>query len=396
MEDGFLRAEKKIDFWKQYEFRVIIIMICVIATTAILLYRLIFFQFNKVILDDIKSEAYRIHEYLDEFMDEESFEDINTIEDESKEGYMQLREQLVQVQKITNIKNIFTAKRNESGEYIYMIDGMDKEAEVFMHAGSLIEEEIIPILEQSLAGSPVLGDDITDTEWGIAYVAFFPVNNGAGKVIGAIGMEFDVEDVYHSLYKTRTLSILLCIVIAAVFLFISIILLKRVTGPIYKKLACTDLMTTMMNRSAFDLAMEDVASNLKSENKISIIIYDLNNLKMINDIMGHAMGDAFIKKASGILLDVYGETGTCFRIGGDEFAVLTVGKTRRAVLEMVRKAKDESRNKLMIDSKEFTGITVGMACGFAMFDGLKDKGIYETFNRADDNMYKMKRWMKNR
>ena len=81
-----------------------------------------------------------------------------------------------------------------------------------------------------------------------------------------------------------------------------------------------DTLTGLYNRSFFDQELERVGRGRKYP--ISLIMADLNNLKWINDTLGHASGDRLLRLAAHAILDAFREEDIVARIGGDEFAVL--------------------------------------------------------------------------
>ena len=58
---------------------------------------------------------------------------------------------------------------------------------------------------------------------------------------------------------------------------------------------------------------------------ISIVYFDINNLKIINDTLGHEMGDKLITDASAMISRVFGKIGNIYRTGGDEFVAIICG-----------------------------------------------------------------------
>lgn len=54
-----------------------------------------------------------------------------------------------------------------------------------------------------------------------------------------------------------------------------------------------------------------------------VLIADLNNLKLINDTLGHQYGDEAIKLTADVLHSSFSDIGSCYRIGGDEFCVIS-------------------------------------------------------------------------
>lgn len=107
--------------------------------------------------------------------------------------------------------------------------------------------------------------------------------------------------------------------------------------------ARSDPLTGLGNRRAFDealgAALERVARNGKP---LSVIVADLDAFKGINDQWGHLIGDECLRDVAGILREVVRVPDSCFRWGGDEFAVLADGDLagadvlRRRIAEAVR------------------------------------------------------------
>ncbi|MCF0229869.1 MAG: EAL domain-containing protein, partial [Parasporobacterium sp.] len=89
---------------------------------------------------------------------------------------------------------------------------------------------------------------------------------------------------------------------------------------IYKKLSVTDALTGLWNRREFDSDMEDIQSETITE--ALLFVFDLNDLKEINDTLGHGTGDEVIIAAGKCIRKAFGAEGKCYRTGGDEFAAI--------------------------------------------------------------------------
>jgi diguanylate cyclase (GGDEF)-like protein len=90
-----------------------------------------------------------------------------------------------------------------------------------------------------------------------------------------------------------------------------------------RRLARTDYLTGLANRSAFMEASERALAEAKSSRRpISTIYLDCDNFKSLNDELGHQAGDALLRQAAGILRRLARPADVAARLGGDEFAVL--------------------------------------------------------------------------
>jgi signal transduction histidine kinase/CheY-like chemotaxis protein len=222
------RKLMKTSFWRNFEARIIIIILFITISLPVSIYMMIYYHYHKLTINNLKDDARIVHQYAEDIISEDSFTQLNTIEDESKEIYLTAHKQLDEIRRIANIRYLYTAKQNTNGEYIYVLDGLDFEADDFRHVGDPIEEEIIPDLAKSLNNEIILGDNILNTDWGVVYVTYFPVHNADGDVIGAIGMEFDCENLYKSFNRARLLTILITLLIAIFCTVIAIIILTKV------------------------------------------------------------------------------------------------------------------------------------------------------------------------
>lgn len=166
---------------------------------------------------------------------------------------------------------------------------------------------------------------------------------------------------------------------------------------LYRKLAFTDELTGVYNRAAFnrDLDSRKIADEEKDVYKILptvIYMFDLNDLKKCNDNYGHECGDIYIKTASQAIIQVYGDSGKCYRIGGDEFCAISDDVSQ-----------EDIENKRKIFAEEITNrnvppfvVPISVAMGYAVYDPEVDMSLEDTMKRADAMMYKNKQAMKNK
>lgn len=79
---------------------------------------------------------------------------------------------------------------------------------------------------------------------------------------------------------------------------------------------CIDGLTLLLNQKSFDNHLQNI------NKKCIIIIFDVNDFKCINNTYGHNFGDTILKIISKVIKKNYQKYGKCYRIGGDEFAVI--------------------------------------------------------------------------
>lgn len=335
----------------------------------------------------LKASVFSIYSHLDTTLDKGSFQEINSYEDREKRAYQLTAELLTGVKNATGVRYLYTAKMNDTGDLIYVVDGLEPSSEDFRDPGDLIEPEIQADLLRALDGETILPNDILDTEWGKIFISYFPIHGDDGSsVIGVVGIEIDAEHQFDTFRMLRILTPVIIILACVICIVLAVWFFRKLSNPSFKDMSNTDYLTQLKNRNAFDIALKNIDARNRQQNMGAIII-DLNNLKKVNDTEGHEKGDQYLKLAAESLQRSIGKQGVIYRIGGDEFAVIIEHtydeKLEQLVFEIGR---DYDTNQLM------SSIPTSLASGCAMFVP-EDKTIWNTIKRADTNMYSRKRMM---
>jgi diguanylate cyclase (GGDEF)-like protein/PAS domain S-box-containing protein len=101
-------------------------------------------------------------------------------------------------------------------------------------------------------------------------------------------------------------------------------------------MAYRDPLTGLGNRASFDDRLElELARAERARRKLALVFIDLDGFKEINDVHGHAAGDALLRAVAGRLRDALRAEDTVARLGGDEFTVLLPGLSSAADAELV-------------------------------------------------------------
>ena len=154
---------------------------------------------------------------------------------------------------------------------------------------------------------------------------------------------------------------------------------------IYARMAYMDTMTGLGNRTAF---LEENKSNAVFPGMISYIMMDANNLKKINDSLGHNKGDELIITIAKCMRAAVEQNGQCYRIGGDEFVIILKNKTAEETEEIIRQVRAEIEF-----ADEQSDIPISVAMGYAWTDAA-EKNLPELIHCADEKMYKDKKRIK--
>ena len=144
-----------------------------------------------------------------------------------------------------------------------------------------------------------------------------------------------------------------------------------------------DALTGLRNRAFFS----DELNRLERRGPwpISVIVIDVNNLKLTNDENGHAGGDALLRRLGEVLRKAVERPATASRIGGDEFALLLPATDARGAEHLI----DQLHELIAVNNQFHGGIPLSVSIGRATSqDGER---LEQLVHRADQEMYNAKR-----
>ena len=163
---------------------------------------------------------------------------------------------------------------------------------------------------------------------------------------------------------------------------------EKVQAEWLQRLAYTDMLTGMQNRNAYEMRLSELDRHPDAHATIWCAVADINNLKQINDTMGHSCGDELIVGAAGLLREAFAEPAEIFRIGGDEFVVLMPDVeatfTKGCLAQLAELTEHHNRQ---------VAIPVSMAMGIDCLQ-TEDRDLSALIARVDGLMYEDKERMR--
>lgn len=306
-----------------------------------------------------------------------------------------------------------------------------------------------PGQDAAWGGTATVDDDPVEDEWGNFYSAWSPVKNGAGEVVGLVGIDFDAaaydRQVIHNTIAVVLVGVLSLTVGIVIMLLLTGQLRRRfralntelstlsgdveklsdeikicpgdeepepetdesadtieaISGKIrimQKKLkaymqyaeeqAYTDSMTGVGNKTAYLNHIKVLGSEINAGTAaFAVAVFDINSLKSINDNYGHECGDRIITDAAMVIRRIF-PNEKMYRIGGDEFITVLGATTEDALTSRFEQLLSEVEN-FNLHEKHYA-MTLSLSCGGAVYQPGQDADFKEVFKRADQAMYQNK------
>jgi len=217
-----------------------------------------------------------------------------------------------------------------------------------------------------------------------------------GRTVGHVVMRSGYDRLYRSLLAFAGLFVLA----GAGALAISYPLVRRMRREVRSaearldQLAHFDPVTGQLNRNAFNEHLRLMTKRLQDEpeTRMALLMLDLDNFKVVNDTLGHHLGDDLLKQVAQRLFDMLRRSDAIFRIGGDEFAItLFPVSSSIEVLAVAERIVAAFRQPFQLGTQE---IHASVSCGIGMFpDDARDLKVLTS--HADAAMYRAKRNGKN-
>ena len=155
-----------------------------------------------------------------------------------------------------------------------------------------------------------------------------------------------------------------------------------------RHLALTDDLTCLYNRRGFFAsATQQLKLARRNGQPLLLFFCDMDNLKAINDSLGHREGDRALVRTADVLEAVFRDSDILARLGGDEFAVLALeasSRNQETILHRLQKALRKA-------NEEESRYSLSLSVGVARFDPIQDLSLADLMGEADRAMYENKR-----
>ncbi len=170
-----------------------------------------------------------------------------------------------------------------------------------------------------------------------------------------------------------------------VFVVVRNVTVRRRMEERLRMMSMHDALTGLYNRAYFQLETAHLAK--PPHRWIGLIVADVDGLKIVNDTLGHDVGDEMLIKAARVFKDSLRASEFIARIGGDEFAAILYDYGQEKLDNVMQRVRDNASLVLKANSIYPLSISLGSA-----FGNTAVTTIEELYKQADDNMYREKLW----
>ncbi len=158
-----------------------------------------------------------------------------------------------------------------------------------------------------------------------------------------------------------------------------------------ERVAKTDPLTGLANRRHFDFALNAFFEEFnKIDSPVSLLLFDIDHFKQINDSQGHNAGDAVLRQVAEKLRHITRSHDVVARIGGDEFAVITPYLSEHDMLSVAERYRSEINNLRVNVGGAVLRPTISVGVAAAKTDPAS------LFKAADERLYEAKNRGRNR
>jgi diguanylate cyclase (GGDEF)-like protein len=193
---------------------------------------------------------------------------------------------------------------------------------------------------QIAAGKTYVNRTFEHDDYGDFLTAHAPIYDSEGRYSGFVGVDFDVQYYLAEEARFRTIAIG-SLVAALVMAFVIGYIVALYYSALHQRMqqlydnSIRDSLTGLLNRrGAIDAMSKSLARHQTSN---AMLVIDVDNLKIINDMRGHATGDAVIALAAEAIRESIRDGDECGRFGGDEFLVLAPNCNTDEALEIAKR-----------------------------------------------------------
>ena len=223
-------------------------------------------------------------------------------------------------------------------------------------------------LQQIAAGKTYVNPTFEQDDYGDFLSATSPIYDSEGRYSGFVGVDFDLQYYFAQEARFRAIaidSVIAALIGALVIGYLVALYYSAMHGRMQQlyDISIRDSLTGLLNRrGAIDTIGKSLARHQASN---AMLLVDVDNLKMINDLRGHATGDAVIALTAEAVRESIRAGDQCARFGGDEFLIFAPD----CDVDEATKIANRIMGRLSGQSMPLAGARFSVSIGIVVHDG---------------------------
>lgn len=222
-----------------------------------------------------------------------------------------------------------------------------------------------------------------------------------GEIRGGISVSIKSGEMIKQLQKNNYFLMFSAVgivaLIFAIIYFISHVFIKDLRAAEQKlvEMASRDFLTGLFNRREMFARLEcEVSRAIRRDKPLSIIMFDIDHFKKLNDNYGHDMGDDVLRELSRMIQKTVRQYDIVCRYGGEEFLVVTPDATDEEAMILAERLRCVALEIALPHGPEKTMVSFSISAGVAQM--IKVEPVEKTISRADSALYRAKEGGRNR
>lgn len=219
----------------------------------------------------------------------------------------------------------------------------------------------------------------------IPYEAVYEQDYPMKRIVEIVYNEVELKGLlkfYRDVFIYQQIIILLSVILLA------IIMGRIISKPVY--LAFHDSLTNLKNRAAFEV--EGNRKLKRNNKKVSLMMIDVDNFKQVNDQLGHIEGDRLLRNIAKIIEDNILSDSIPARVGGDEFVVICINRSKVELQKQAEELLRELNNVYESINEEYS---LGVSISIGIADAEDGEKLSTVYDKADQALYQAKNNGKN-
>jgi len=296
--------------------------------------------------------------------------------------YLEMNRHFAHLKEIGSLAYIYTVRLVCDNYLEFLLDGELKFSEYWSAPGELEEIDIGGIIAYSENRVVGLRDK---SEWGDLIVGYAPIRNKDGEIISLVGVDISGDLLSSYLNKIQIILIFLY----AILLIVVWIFAKQYSSSIVKSMSKDKLTGAYIKRYYESILKYCVKKMNRKDDKLFVMILDLDRFKNINDNYGHPFGDKVLTEVSKTIMGILRNRDYLIRYGGEEFvAIIQCDKDMRIedVANRIRIAVSETK---IYNEEHNKDISLTISIGISVYFP-KGKSS-DMIHQADKALYEAKK-----